>query len=127
MFFLSLWIAGQTAACAFDVPKSPKSVRSSRMLAFCITLLPIFWASHVALTRIQDYRHHKEDVIVGSLIGCVCATIAYLIFWPNPFSTSSFDYQVFGQPRLLYTQGEYLRTRATDFELGRLETEEENV
>ncbi|KAF8906256.1 lipid phosphate phosphatase 1 [Gymnopilus junonius] len=127
MLFLSFWIAGQTAAWAFDVPKSPKRLRSSRMLAFCAALLPISWAFHVALTRIQDYRHHTEDVIVGSLLGCVCATIAYLIFWPNPFSASSFDYQVFGQPRLLYTQGEYLRTKATDFELGRLEADEEHV
>ncbi|PPQ69823.1 hypothetical protein CVT26_014201 [Gymnopilus dilepis] len=127
MFFLSLWIAGQTAAWAFDVPRTARSLRSSRLLAFGITLLPIFWASHVAMTRLQDYRHHKEDVIVGSLLGCLCATISYLMFWPNPCSSSSFNYQVFGQPRLSYIEAEYATTRADDFELGRLEADEENA
>ena len=25
-------------------------------------------------------------MIVGSLLGITCATISYLIYWPNPFS-----------------------------------------
>lgn len=54
MVFLMLWIAGQTAAfCPATVP----SVRwlPSRMGAFVLTLLPLFWAVHVAVTRIEDY------------------------------------------------------------------------
>ena len=31
-------------------------------------------------------RHHKEDVIVGSLLGTFTAATAYLVFWPNPFT-----------------------------------------
>ncbi len=34
-------------------------------------------------------RHHKEDVIVGSLLGSTCATICYLIYFPNPFAPDS--------------------------------------
>ncbi|KDR80697.1 hypothetical protein GALMADRAFT_91250 [Galerina marginata CBS 339.88] len=124
MLFLSLWIAGQTAAWCFSVPKSPRSFRSSRMLSFFLTLLPLFWATHVAVTRMQDYRHHKEDVIVGSFLGCLSAILSYLIFWPNPISASTFDYQGGGQPRLLYTDGQYHRSRTTDFELTGLETDE---
>ncbi|PPQ67881.1 LOW QUALITY PROTEIN: hypothetical protein CVT25_010320 [Psilocybe cyanescens] len=124
MLFLSLWIAGQTAAWCFSVPKSPHSFLSSRMLSFFLTLLPIFWAAHVAVTRIQDYRHHKEDVIVGSLLGCTSALLSYLLFWPNPLSRTSYEPQVYGEPRLLYTSGDYHRSRTTEFELGRLEAED---
>ena len=54
MMFLSLWIAGQTAAWCFSVPKTPRNYCSSRIMIFLVTLLPLFWASHVALTRLQD-------------------------------------------------------------------------
>jgi len=84
MFFLSLWMAGQTAAWCFSIPKSPRTLRSSRMLAFLLTLLPIFWATHVAVTRIQDYRHHKEDVIVGSFFGLYLC----IIFLPDILAQS---------------------------------------
>lgn len=143
MLFLSLWIAGQTAAWCFSIPKSPHSLRSSRMLSFSLTLLPIFWAAHVAVTRIQDYvsahtiatslpfsmltsrqRHHKEDVIVGSLLGCMSALLSYLLFWPNPLSQASYELQVYGEPRLLYISEDYHRPRTTEFELGRLAAED---
>ncbi|KAF9477599.1 lipid phosphate phosphatase 1 [Pholiota conissans] len=117
MVFLSLTIAGQTAAWCFSIPKTPRKVRSSRMLTFFLALLPLFWATHVAVTRLQDHRHHKEDVIVGSFIGIVCAVLCYLIFWPNPFSLASFHYEVFGKPRWIYKETGYVSTRATDFDL----------
>lgn len=62
-------------------------------------------------------RHHKEDVIAGSFIGIVCALLCYLIFWPNPFSVASFHHEVYGQPRWIYKETEYVGTRATDFDL----------
>lgn len=126
MFFLSLWMAGQTAAWCFSVQMPPRNLRSSRMTSFFLSIIPLFWATHVAVTRIQDYKHDKEDVCVGGFIGIASAFISYLIFWPNPFSPSSFDHQIYGQPRVLYTAGEY-RSRNIDFELGRHELEEENV
>lgn len=55
MFFLSLWMAGQTAAWCFSVQMPPMSLRSSRMTRFFVSLLPLFWAIHVAVTRIQDH------------------------------------------------------------------------
>ena len=71
-------------------------------------------------------RHHKEDVIVGSLIGIFSAAVCYLVFWPNPFTKSAFQYNTHGQPRLLYTEGEqgYSTMGAADFELNRFEDEE---
>ncbi|KAH9479401.1 Lipid phosphate phosphatase 2 [Psilocybe cubensis] len=126
MLFLSLWIAGQTAAWCFAVPKSGHNFRSSRMLSFALSLLPIFWAAHVAVTRIQDYRHHTEDVIIGSLLGCISALLSYLLFWPNPLSQDSYEPSVYGEPRLLYTYTgrNHQRTRTTEFELGRFEAED---
>jgi membrane-associated phospholipid phosphatase len=133
MVFLSLWIAGQTGAWRFTTSQVPGSIRSSRTVIFSLTLLPIFWAMHVGITRIQDHvsailrflpqclnsvqRHHKEDVIVGSFIGTASALIAYLMFWPSPFSSSSFEFGARGQPRLLYIQDRNLPSRAEDFEL----------
>ena len=55
MLFLSLWIAGQTAAWAFSVPKAPGNWRSSRLLLFSLTLIPLFWATRVAISRVQDF------------------------------------------------------------------------
>lgn len=125
MFLLSLWMAGQTAAWCFHVPRPARTISSSRMIRFTLTLLPISWATFVAISRVEDYRHHKEDVIVGSLIGIASAWICYLIFWPNPFSAASFDQRAFGQPRSLYTDGQY--TRTVDFELTNLEDDDANV
>ena len=55
MIYLSLWIAGQSAAWCFSIPKAPRSVRSSRIGILCLSLLPFFWALYVALTRLQDH------------------------------------------------------------------------
>ncbi|KAG6836771.1 hypothetical protein H0H93_003549 [Arthromyces matolae] len=52
-------------------------------------------------------RHHKEDVIVGSLIGILAAFGSYLIFWPNPFSHETFLDGYPALPRDLYTQNEF--------------------
>ncbi|KAF9038467.1 phosphatidic acid phosphatase type 2/haloperoxidase [Panaeolus papilionaceus] len=122
MLFLSLWIAGQTAAWAFSVPKAPGNWRSSRLLLFSLTLIPLFWATRVAISRVQDFKHHKEDVVVGSLIGIISALISYYIFWPSPFSVSSFESSSFGQPRILYTHHNST-TGNMEFELTRTEEE----
>ena len=50
------------------------------------------------LTRCAQ-RHHKEDVIVGSLIGIVSATVCYLIYWPSPLSNEPHTARVvYGSP-----------------------------
>ncbi|KAJ7066530.1 lipid phosphate phosphatase 1 [Mycena amicta] len=127
MTFLAFWLAGQTAAWCFHVPLPAASLRSSRLARFCITLLPIWWAIYVGVTRIEDYRHHKEDVIVGGLMGIVCASISYLAFWPSPFSERSFRLHNYGQPRLLYSEEDARRRAGADFELSRLEESDLDV
>jgi membrane-associated phospholipid phosphatase len=53
MAFLSLWLAGQTAAWCFHAPVPAASLRSSRLGRFSLTLLPLSWAVFVAVTRLE--------------------------------------------------------------------------
>ena len=41
-----------------------------KILLQFLSILMAFW---ISLTRISDYMHHPEDVIVGALIGTMCA------------------------------------------------------
>ncbi|KAJ7334259.1 lipid phosphate phosphatase 1 [Mycena albidolilacea] len=126
MTFLSFWLAGQTAAWCFHAPLPVASLRSSRLVRFCLTLFPLWWAIFVAVTRLEDYRHHKEDVITGAIIGALCSAICYLAFWPSPFSSRSFTTYEYGQPRLISSENDH-RRRANDFELTRLEEDDMDV
>ncbi|KAF9466117.1 lipid phosphate phosphatase 1 [Collybia nuda] len=123
MTFLALWLAGNTAAWCFDQTKPAGSVRSSRLGCLFLTLLPLSWAAFVAISRMEDYKHHKEDIIVGSVIGIISATISYLLFWPNPCSTRSFAPDRERIPRQPYANEEY-RIPDVEFRLTRLEEED---
>ncbi|TVU22015.1 hypothetical protein EJB05_31691 [Eragrostis curvula] len=57
--FLSLYLAGKIKV--FD--------RQGHVAKLCIVILPLLIASLVGVSRIDDYRHHWEDVFVGGLIG----------------------------------------------------------
>ncbi|CAL1714235.1 unnamed protein product [Somion occarium] len=113
MIFLFLWLAGVTGAWCFSRSIPSRSLLGSRIARVCFTLLPIAFATWVAISRVEDYRHHKEDVIVGSLIGIGTATMAYLIYFPNPFScsTASDMESNVNRPRLIYRDNEHGRVR----------------
>jgi len=122
MFFLSLFLAGQLAAWWFHSNRMSPKFLSSRVARFTITLLPLIWATHVALSRLEDNRHHKEDVIVGSLLGVIAATLCYLIFWPSP--TSAADQP--GEPRHLYDTEEHQARDRVAFELAAVDDPTDN-
>ena len=104
MMFLSLWIAGMTGAWCLSQSTSGGSFLRSKLARLSLSLAPLAFATWVAVSRLEDYvssnlilrhpvssrthaqRHHKEDVIVGSLIGIFSATVCYLIYWPSPLS-----------------------------------------
>jgi diacylglycerol diphosphate phosphatase / phosphatidate phosphatase len=55
MTFLSLWLAGKTAAWCFHSPSSVISGRTTRLGALSLTFIPLSWATFVALSRVEDY------------------------------------------------------------------------
>jgi len=74
--FLSLYIAGKLHL--FDERgHAPKA---------WLSVLPLFGASLVAISRTMDYRHHWQDVVAGSLLGILTATFSYRLYYPSLFS-----------------------------------------
>ena len=58
--------------------------RSGTLWKLCVVALPWLLALHVALSRVADYWHHWEDVLVGSLLGHVLAYTAYRLRFVAP-------------------------------------------
>ncbi|XP_043695251.1 lipid phosphate phosphatase 2-like isoform X2 [Telopea speciosissima] len=75
--FLSLYLSGKLKA--FD--------RKGHVAKLCIVFLPLLAASLVAISRVDDYWHHWQDVFAGGLLGFVVATFCYLQFFPPPYHT----------------------------------------
>ncbi|KAJ4972794.1 hypothetical protein NE237_005968 [Protea cynaroides] len=73
--FLSLYLSGKVKA--FD--------RRGHVAKLCIVLLPLLLASLVAVSRVDDYWHHWQDVFAGGLLGLIVATFCYLQFFPPPY------------------------------------------
>ncbi|KAL5221491.1 hypothetical protein ABZP36_026204 [Zizania latifolia] len=59
MGFLSWYLAGKITA--FD--------RRGHVAKLCIVLLPLLLAAMVAISRIDDYWHHWQDVCTGGILG----------------------------------------------------------
>ncbi|KAM7484598.1 hypothetical protein LguiA_000607 [Lonicera macranthoides] len=75
--FLSLYLSGKIRA--FD--------SQGHVAKLCIVFLPLLMASLVAISRVDDYRHHWQDVFAGGLLGLGMAAFCYLQFFPPPYHT----------------------------------------
>ncbi|GAB2280031.1 Putative lipid phosphate phosphatase 3, chloroplastic [Dionaea muscipula] len=75
--FLSLYLSGKIKA--FN--------GKGHVAKLCIVFLPLLVASLVAVSRVDDYWHHWQDVFAGGLLGLVVAFFCYLQFFPPPYNT----------------------------------------
>jgi hypothetical protein len=57
--FLSWYLAGKVKA--FD--------RRGHVAKLCVVLLPLLLAAMVAVSRVDDYWHHWQDVFAGGILG----------------------------------------------------------
>ncbi|KAL9262913.1 Lipid phosphate phosphatase 2-like protein [Drosera capensis] len=73
--FLAWYISGKVKA--FD--------RRGHVAKLCIVFLPILVAALVAVSRVDDYWHHWQDVFAGGLLGLTVASFCYLQFFPPPY------------------------------------------
>ncbi|KAG6505948.1 hypothetical protein ZIOFF_031261 [Zingiber officinale] len=73
--FLSWYLAGKLKA--FD--------GRGHVAKLCIVFLPLLAAALVAISRVDDYWHHWQDVFTGGFLGLVVASFCYLQFFPPPY------------------------------------------
>lgn len=80
--FCSLYICGKCSTfCYFNRRNFKKDGCVSARFVFGI--MPFFLlAIYVGITRIQDYRHHIEDVLIGLFLGWFIALVIYRFYYP---------------------------------------------
>ncbi|KAJ1973112.1 hypothetical protein H4R35_004292 [Dimargaris xerosporica] len=79
----SLSFAGLTYLTLYLAGKLHLYDQRGHTIKTFVVIMPLLGALLVAVSRTVDYRHHWQDVTVGSIIGIVCAYFAYRQYYPN--------------------------------------------
>jgi len=87
MSYLSFYIAGQIHLMD----------KKSYIWKYFVVSVPYMIAIMVALSRVFDYRHHWQDVTIGSIIGLFFGIVTYYYYYPSLCSsTCDIPYQRYG-------------------------------
>jgi membrane-associated phospholipid phosphatase len=82
--FLAWYLAGKLKA--FD--------RKGHIAKLCLVFLPLLVASLVAVSRVDDYWHHWQDVFAGGIIGLLVFDALLYLAFRTPFTIKSQSWSV---------------------------------
>lgn len=71
--FLSMWLYGQLQLL--------HNITTQPIYLYLFAGSPLLLSTYVALSRVQDYRHHFVDIILGGILGCTIAVVIYRKFF----------------------------------------------
>lgn len=93
LVFLSCYILGKLRLSTAKLSNLDRSYYTVFMASgtwkLILGLLPLLLACWIAISRTRDYWHDFSDVIAGSLIGAICAILAYRVHYPSILSSNS--------------------------------------
>lgn len=88
--FLSMWLFGQFQLL--------RNVSTNPVYWYLFAFTPLLLAFYVALSRVQDYRHHFVDIILGGILGCTIAVVVYRKFFNS--ITGPKSHEIVGEEEL---------------------------
>ncbi|CAI5756864.1 unnamed protein product [Candida verbasci] len=82
LLYLTIWLIGQ-----FKIIQTYN--RHNKIIYIIFVNLPILLACYIAFSRTQDYRHHFFDILFGSCLGILFATISYFKYFNSLLKENS--------------------------------------